>query len=108
MSFELFENDKTITNLVIIEPVIVTAAMYTTRYAVGYLCCGRHGTLSHRRIRERIAANTAMCKECARAAPRRQTVFLSYRKRIAEGILQSMKPGFHGWNPPPSAVQRKL
>jgi hypothetical protein len=94
-NFELFEDGTEVTNLVILEPIKIADAMYATHYLVRYGCCGKHGTLSHRRIRERLADGSTLCKECNRKS--------LHRKQVP----RSMKPGFHGWAPPPSAVRKR-
>lgn len=104
--FDLFEPDSEVTNLVVLEVIEVTEAMYTTRYAVHYLCCGNDGTLSHRRIRERISDGSTMCKDCNRKTSNRRRIREGMRKRAERQTLPPLEPGFHGWTPPPSAVRR--
>ena len=104
--FELFEPDTEITNLIILEAIKVTEAMYTTRYAVRYLCCGEGGTLSHRRIRERVSDDSTLCLDCNRKTSNRRRIREGMRKRAERQAAPPLEPGFHGWAPPPSVVKR--
>lgn len=98
-NLQLFEPGVEITNLVIVEAVMVTGVQHSTRYLVQYGCCGKQGTLSHSRIKERISDNSTRCKACNRkTSGRRQT----------RQIVPPLEPGFHGWDPPPSAIKRRL
>ena len=102
--FDLFKPDTEITNLIILEAIKVTNAMYTTRYAVRYLCCGEEGTLSHRRIRERLSDDSTLCLNCNRKSSNRRHISEGMRKR-AERQSAPLEPGFHGWAPPSSATR---
>lgn len=103
-NFQLFEKNTEICNLVILDLAVVTKAMYTTRYVVRYNCCGKLGTLSHRRIRERVSDQSTLCLDCNRKTSNRRRIREGMRKRAERQTAHSLEPGFHGWAPPPSAT----
>ena len=108
--FRVYEVDEEVTKLVIKEVKAATTAKRTTLYEVLCLYCNNTSILSHRRIRDRISDEATGCAQCRTTKQRSDIAKAAHNKKLADAIQEkkrSLRPGYHGWEPPPSCKTKR-